>query len=77
MTYGAPICSFCQHFNANGERLTCRAFPAGIPDSILESRADHRQPVAGDGGIQFQAKDADGEKYAARLFDEQPTSRAA
>lgn len=36
--------------------ITCDAFPQGIPDAILDNEVDHRQPVDGDHGIQFQAK---------------------
>lgn len=33
---------------------TCAAFPAGIPLSIAQSRADHTQPFDGDGDLRFE-----------------------
>ena len=51
--------------------LTCDAFPQRIPDAILESKVDHRQPVEGDHGIQFEPKNADATLYAQSLFSEE------
>jgi hypothetical protein len=34
----------------------CDAFPDGIPEAIIRSRGDHRQPVEGDHGLQFLPK---------------------
>ncbi|HEX8339702.1 MAG TPA: hypothetical protein VF624_02215 [Tepidisphaeraceae bacterium] len=45
-------CSVCRHLNG---RRRCSAFPAGIPDAIIASRHDHRQPYAGDQGVRFEA----------------------
>ena len=50
-SYPAPICYTCSHLR---EEMTCEAFPEGIPDDILESRADHRQPYPGDNGIHYE-----------------------
>jgi hypothetical protein len=36
-------------------RLSCAAFPQGIPEAILEGGADHRKPYPGDNGIRFLA----------------------
>jgi hypothetical protein len=36
--------------------MTCDAYPRGIPDAILTSKADHRKPYRGDHGLQFLAK---------------------
>lgn len=35
------------------EDYICDAFPSGIPDNILSSRLDHRQPYSDDSGIRF------------------------
>ena len=50
-----PLCATCVHFNDdNPEDETCAAFPGGIPDAILRSEADHREPFPGDRGIRFE-----------------------
>lgn len=47
----SPECLKCRHYGAN---LTCLAFPAGIPEDIIGQRILHRDPIPGDGGIQFE-----------------------
>jgi hypothetical protein len=68
---GMPICLGCRHFDrtAPGPGFACAAFPAGIPDAIIESRADHRVPFDGDGGIRFDPIDGEAVAYAVDLFD--------
>lgn len=52
-----PLCMNCKHYRKNAPGLTCDAFPAGIPDPILESDQDHRKPIDGDHGIVFDPID--------------------
>jgi hypothetical protein len=74
-TYAMPICGNCQHLARQpGSRKAvvpwrCTAFPDGIPEAILHSEVDHRQPFEGDHGIQFEPMNAHGDAYAAMLFD--------
>lgn len=54
-------CHTCRHegplrATPDGPRLTCAAFPAGIPDPILEGDHDHHTPYPGDHGIQYAPK---------------------
>ena len=56
MTTGpSPICMDCRHLTWDkGEPVTCRAFPAGIPEDIFLNGFDHRKPYPGDHGIRFE-----------------------
>ena len=68
-TYPAPICMFCTHFRRDVEvRNTCDAFPEGIPEDILFSRADHRRPYPGDRGLRFMPRDQEAADYAVMLL---------
>ena len=53
-----PMCWVCKHRHANDGRpgYRCDAFPAGIPQGIIDGEVDHREPVAGDRGIRFLAE---------------------
>lgn len=37
-----------------GKRQPCLAFKAGIPDAMYQGKANHLDPLPGDGGIQFE-----------------------
>ncbi|MCL5110514.1 MAG: hypothetical protein M1401_16940 [Chloroflexi bacterium] len=56
-TYLPPLCLWCKHYHKSRERPhTCDAFLDEIPDDIFfTSQIDHRHPVDGDGGIQFES----------------------
>lgn len=51
----APMCFNCKH-KIKGS-LSCAAFPVKIPDGIISSEIDHRKPVKGDHGIQYDPVD--------------------
>jgi len=68
-----PICADCLrlHKAIYGKwGMFCDAFPDGIPDDIIASRVDHRQPVDGDHGLQFLAKSPEAAADAARIIAE-------
>ena len=45
-------------------RSELRSIPSGIPDAIIQSRADHRRPYPGDYGIRYQPKYRGAEGFA-------------
>jgi len=63
MTTIAPICFACKHFEerprqGEGNRwyYTCAAFPEGIAEEVLLGVNLHTKPIAGDHGLQYEAK---------------------
>lgn len=51
------LCNDCKHRSKNWDTEsipTCDAFPDGIPEEVLLCDIDHRKPVEGDHGIQFE-----------------------
>lgn len=56
MIYEAPICLDCKHYHGRKIPLSCKAYPKGIPDEILQGAVDHKKPHKGDNGIQFVKK---------------------
>lgn len=51
MTPLAPMCVSCRRYTPADQ--TCAAFPDGVPQTVLESKVDHRQPMEGDHGLQW------------------------
>jgi len=52
-----PRCLECQHYNwQDSEKMSCKAFPKGIPDAIIMGEYDHKHPYKGDHGIRFEPK---------------------
>ncbi len=49
-------CLNCKHLRkGKGFGAHCDAYPKGIPDDVAW-RLDHRQPIEGDNGIQWEPK---------------------
>ena len=70
----APICLYCKRFNEDEmKKLCCEAFPDKIPNDIIMNRTDHRHPVQGDQGLQFEPTSDEGAEYANELLGEIPT----
>lgn len=51
-----PACNTCKHYKAFSSPPACAAFPDGIPRKILKGEDQHRKPVRGDNGIQYEAE---------------------
>jgi hypothetical protein len=51
-----PLCVSCRHRHVTTVLgvHTCDAFPDGIPDAIWVALGDHRDPVPGDHGVQYE-----------------------
>ena len=67
-TIVAPICIGCTRLVGDLWDPKCVAFPAGIPSPILWSEKDHRKPLAGDNGLQFNPRKAEATEYAELIF---------
>lgn len=71
---GAPTpqnplqCTLCRNI-ASRRRMTCRAYPDGIPAIILRGEHDHRTPFVGDHGVRFEPVDEDAAAIVAALFE--------
>jgi len=62
-------CNACRHLHPKAnldDPFTCTAFPDAIPDSVYGNELDHREPIAGDGGVRFAAKP--GDQFPAYAF---------
>jgi hypothetical protein len=62
-----PICVGCVH-RISERGWSCTAYPNGIPDEIIRSKVDHRQPHIGDHGIRFEPVDDEAAEFASLLF---------
>ena len=50
-----PLCATCKNLTVFENRiLKCKAYPEGIPKEILTWKEDHRHPLPGDNGIQYE-----------------------
>lgn len=58
-------CIYCKH---KGNGKYCDAFDT-IPQDILDNKTDHRQPIKGDRGIQFEPNKGIDPKRLDRLFE--------
>ena len=48
MTIGARIkCMDCKHYDPTAMEFSCKAFPNGIPESILMGKVGHTKPLPG------------------------------
>ena len=56
-SYEPPICLKCAHYDwEDQEKMSCKAFPKGIPKAITQGEHDHKVPYKGDKGIQYRAR---------------------
>lgn len=58
-------CAYCKH---KGKGAYCDAFDT-IPMDILRNKVDHRQPIKGDRGIQFEPNPGVKPERLDRLFE--------
>jgi hypothetical protein len=43
------FCRFCIHLHSLLDKLTCNAFPEGIPEELISGRIFHNKPMLGQG----------------------------
>lgn len=57
----APECMDCArlHRAPDATRITCDAFPDGIPAPLIDGDRLHRKPYPGDRGLRFAPRPAD------------------
>jgi hypothetical protein len=67
MPTSIPVCLDCKHY-IRGKK--CDAFLGDIPDSIFLGDIDHKNPVEGDNGIQFEPFERELDIEEELLFDD-------
>lgn len=60
------FCRICQNYNADGS-FSCKAFPEGIPKSILYGHEFHFKQIPGDNGIKFEV--VQGKEFLLKFAD--------
>ena len=70
------LCIFCEHYNTE-HRVTCKAFPNGIPHEILFGKVKHVFPIVGDNGFVFAPKDETADRLTHKLVDAVKTEKEA
>lgn len=58
-------CVLCKNREHTENPQGCKAFPDGIPQVIIDNKADHRLPFEGDHGIRFEPR----QEVAAALLN--------
>lgn len=54
----ASKCFYCRHLDPEGTgRMVCAAFPEEIPYEVALGMLDHDEPLPGDNGIVFEARE--------------------
>lgn len=65
-------CDYCKHrgrLPGGGFTIpVCKAFPGHIPDEVLMNQVDHRKPIDGDDGVQFEPRDGLTDEDLAPLY---------
>ncbi len=41
------FCRFCQHLDGTIDKPTCKAFPKGIPKTLINGQIFHNKPLPG------------------------------
>ena len=71
----APICLWCKHFDFAYGGMRCKAFTERIPDEIVDSKVEHRKPIQGDRGYQFERIEDEAKLAGLWKLTRRPTGR--
>lgn len=73
------LCGICSNTTGPNEegRLTCTAFPDGIPNPLLVEGFDHRGEYPGDNGVRFEIRPGENPRRYLERYDVEGDSRAA
>lgn len=71
----AFLCAWCTRLKRDNDdplKISCEAFPAGIPHPILDNEFDHRDEYPGDNGQRFELQKGAPQPPYDEMFGDAP-----
>ncbi len=68
---GPFLCFYCSRVDLGDGtgKITCTAFPGGIPWALVATNFDHRQEWPGDNGVRFEKKNGVDDSVIHIIFE--------